>query len=139
MALKDTAMPDGQILPRGSKIMVDSTDLWNPAVYPDPQKFDGYRFLRKREAGDNTSQFVQSGPDYHVFGGGRFICPGRFFANNELKFTLAHILLKYDIRLVPGCDPKPIVNNYYAMVDPTVQLEVRRRTDGAAAEVLGGR
>lgn len=136
VALKDTALPDGRILPRGSNVMVDSTDLWNAAVYPEPQQFDAYRFLRKREAGDSGSQFVQSGPDYHVFGGGRHICPGRFFANNELKLTLAHILLKYDVRLAQGCDPKPIVHNYYAMVDPTVQFEVRRRTDGAAAEVL---
>lgn len=137
MAVKDTALPDGRIVPRGSVVMVDSTDLWNAAIYADPQQFDAYRFLRKREAGDNSSQFVQSGPDYHVFGGGRFICPGRFFATNEMKLTMAHILLKYDVRLAQGCEPATIISNYYAMADPTVQLEVRRRTDGAAAEMLG--
>ncbi|KAK1977746.1 LOW QUALITY PROTEIN: cytochrome P450 [Colletotrichum cereale] len=136
VALKDTALPDGRIVPRGSHIMVDSTGLWDAAAYPNPDQFDGYRFLRKRETVDTSSQFIQSGPDYHVFGGGRHICPGRFFAGNELNIALAHILLKYDIRLAEGCDLKTIISSHYAMVDPTVQLEVRRRTDGAAAGVL---
>ncbi|KAK0666959.1 putative cytochrome P450 E-class, group IV [Cercophora samala] len=137
--LKDTALPDGRILPRGSQIMVDSTNIWDSNTYPNPDQFDGYRFLRKREAGDTTSQFVQTSQDFHVFGGGRHICPGRFFASNELKLALAHILLKYDIRFAEGCDPKPIMNGFYAMVDPTVRLEVKRRMDGAAEGILGER
>ncbi|KAK7923681.1 cytochrome P450 [Apiospora marii] len=131
VALRDTVLPDGKVIPRGSQIMVDATDLWNPVVYPNPEEFDGYRFLRKREAGDTSSQFVQSGPDFNVFGGGRHICPGRFFANNELKLALAHVLLKYDIRLSKGSDSKPILNGFYSMVNPKVQLEVRRRKDEA--------
>lgn len=126
-ALKDTALPDGKVIPRGSHIMVDSTDLWNPSVYPNPDEFDPRRFLRKREEGDKASQFVQSSPTYNVFGGGRHICPGRFFASNELKLALAHILLKYDIRLTEGCEPKSIPYGFYIIVDPSVQLEVKRR------------
>lgn len=129
-ALVDTPLPDGKVIPRGSHIMVDSTGLWDPSVYPNPDQYDGHRFLRKRNAGDKSSQFVQSGSNFHVFGGGRHICPGRFFAGNELKLALTHILLKYDIRLGEGCDPKPIHNGFYTMVDPTVQLEVRRREGG---------
>lgn len=106
--------------------MVDSTDLWNPDAYPSPDTFDAYRFLRKREAGDKFSQFVQSGPDYSVFGGGRHLCPGRFLAGNELKLALTHILLKYDIRLATGYKSKPLQMGVYKIVDPMVQLEVRR-------------
>ncbi|GAB1310987.1 Ent-kaurene oxidase [Madurella fahalii] len=127
IASKDTALPDGKVIPRGSHIMVDSTDLWNPAVYPNPNQFDGHRFLRKRQEGDKSSQFVQSSPDYNVFGGGRHICPGRFFASNELKLTLVHILFKYEIRLAKSYAPKNIQRGFYAMVDPNTQLEVRRK------------
>lgn len=126
-ALKDTTLPDGSVVPRGSHIMVDSTGLWNSAAYPNAGQFDGRRFLQKRETGDKSSQFVQSGGDYHVFGGGRHICPGRFFANNELKLTLAHVLLKYDIQLAEGCHPKVVQSGLYTIVDPTVQLRVKRR------------
>ncbi|KAH7304052.1 cytochrome P450 [Stachybotrys elegans] len=136
IASKDTALPNGQIIPRGSHLMVDSTDLWNPAVYSNPDQFDGYRFLRKREAGDTSSQFVQSSANYNVFGGGRHICPGRFFANNELKLALTHILLKYDIRLSDGCDPKLMKIGFYTMVDPTVQLQVQRRKGVEGEDLL---
>ncbi|KAH6856356.1 cytochrome P450 [Chaetomium sp. MPI-CAGE-AT-0009] len=135
VALKDTVLPDGKVIPRGSHIMVDSTDLWNPEVYPNPDQFDGHRFLRKRQEGDNASQFVQSSPNYNVFGGGRHICPGRFFASNELKLALAHILFKYDIRLAKGCEPKTLQHGFYAIVDPSVQLEVKRK-DVPARDLL---
>lgn len=129
-ALADVPLPDGKVIPRGSHIMVDSTGLWDSSVYPNPDQYDAHRFLRKRNAGDKSSQFVQSSSDFYVFGGGRHICPGRFFASNEMKLALAHILLKYDIRLKEGCDPKPIYNGFYAMVDPAVQFEVRRKEGG---------
>ncbi|TLD23314.1 hypothetical protein PspLS_07079 [Pyricularia sp. CBS 133598] len=132
VALKDTALPDGRVIPRGSHVMVDSMDLWKSEIYPDPDKFDGRRFLKRREAGDSASQFVQSSPDYHVFGGGRHICPGRFFAAQELKLALAHVLVKYDVRLADGCDPKVLPNGFFVMADPTVRFEVRRRKAGDA-------
>ncbi len=124
-------LPDGKVIPRGSHIMVDVTDLWDPAVYPSPDQFDGYRFLRKSQEGDKSSQFVQSGPDFYVFGGGRHICPGRLFASNELKLALAHVLLKYEIRLAKGCKPKNLQMGFYVVVDPSTRLEVRRRGGSA--------
>jgi cytochrome P450 len=37
---------------------------------------------------------------------GKHACPGRFFAGNELKAMMAHLLLKYDIRAeVEGVRP----------------------------------
>ena len=134
MALKDTKLPDGTIIPRGSHIMVDSTNLWDPALYP--QDFDGYRFLRKRHEGDKSGQFVQSSQDFNVFGGGRYICPGRFFASNELKLAMAHVFLKYNIRLSGGYTSKPMAVGAYQVVDPAAQLEVQRRGDGEVDELL---
>ena len=127
VALKDTTLPTGENLPRGSHIMGDCTDLRSPNKYPRPDHFDGYRFLRKREAGDKFAQFVQSGPDFSVFGGGRHTCPGRYFASNEVKLAMAHILLKYEIRMAKGYQSSMVQMGVYKMVDPVVQLEVRRR------------
>ncbi|XP_014557096.1 hypothetical protein COCVIDRAFT_97999 [Bipolaris victoriae FI3] len=127
VALKDTTLPTGENLPRGSHIMVDCTGLRSPAKYPSPDHFDGYRFLRQREAGDKFTQFVQSGPDYNVFGGGRHICPGRYFASNELKLTMAHILLKYEIRMVKGYQSSMVQMGVHKMADPVAKFEVRRR------------
>ncbi|RYN99098.1 hypothetical protein AA0120_g1530 [Alternaria tenuissima] len=127
VVLKDVVLPSGQRIPTGSHVVVDSTNLWDLAVYPDPGRFDGYRFLRKREAGDKTSQFVQSGSEFSVFGGGRHLCPGRFFASNELKLVVAHILLKYDIQLAEGYEVRSLQLGVYKVVDPMAKLEVKRR------------
>ncbi|KAH7303338.1 putative cytochrome P450 [Stachybotrys elegans] len=133
--LKDTVLPDGRTLPRGSHLLVDATSLRDARVYPNPDKFDGYRFLRMREAGDKSSLFVQSSPGFLVFGSGRHICPGRFFASNELKLALAHILLKYEIRPAAGSgDAKPFYSGFFTIVNPMVQMQVRRvENDGLAS------
>lgn len=107
--------------------MVDCTNLWDPEAYPNPYQFDAYRFLRRREAGDTSSQFVQSGADYHVFGGGRHICPGRFFANNIMKLAICHILLKYNVRLKDGGSTDVVPMGFYTMVNTMVQLEVQKK------------
>jgi cytochrome P450 len=62
-----------------------------------------------------------------VFGSDRHLCPGRFFASNELKLAVAHILLKYDIRLTEGYEVKSLQLGMYKVVDPMVKREVRRR------------
>lgn len=131
IALKSLTLPTtpAQILPAGTHIMVDSTNLWDSTQCPDPNVFNPYRFLRKREAGDKFSQFAQSGPDFSVFGGGRHLCPGRFFASNEVKLAMAHVLGKYDIKLADGYTSRPIDMGVYKVVDPIVQFKVRRRVE----------
>jgi cytochrome P450 len=70
-----------------------------------------------------------------VFGGGRHLCPGRFFANNELKLAIAHVLVKYEMRIANGYEPIVVRVGVYKVVDPVVPLEVRRR-EGEAADKI---
>lgn len=128
--VRDTAMPNGLKLPRGSNIAVDSSDMWNSDIHINPDQFDGYRFLRIREQGgkgSSTAPFVSSNKQHNVFGAGRFICPGRFFVANEMKLVLAHVLSKYDIRLAEGQKPKGSWYGFYYMTDLDVRVEVHRR------------
>ncbi|KAI0468424.1 cytochrome P450 [Xylaria cf. heliscus] len=125
--IRDTVLPDGTRIPKGSHLAVDSSDMWNPTVYENPDVFDGYRFLKRRQDAVKASQFVQSSQEHNAFGGGRHLCPGRFFANNELKLCLAHIITKYDIRLRDGYESKSMNFGFYVVIDPFTQLEVRRR------------
>ncbi|KAF7714904.1 Uncharacterized protein PECH_007854 [Penicillium ucsense] len=122
-AIRDTTLPDGTLIPKGSHIMVDSSDMRNPEVHDHPDVYDGYRFVKRRQAGEKASQFVQASREHKTFGGGRHICPGRFFANAELKICLAHILLDYDVRLKEGYCSKPMSFGVYAGVDPVAEFE----------------
>lgn len=107
--IRDTVTPSGLRLPAGSNIAADSSDMFSPAVHSDPERFDGYRFLRMREQGQSsTAAFVSSYKEHNVFGAGRFICPGRFFVANEMKVALVRVLMRYDLRLKDGKVPREV-------------------------------
>lgn len=109
---KDHTLKDGTILPAGITIeAIFAPVLFDPNVFPSPETFDPYRFLKLRtgEAPDpnqysNKEQyaFSHATKENLVWGYGAHACPGRYFANNEIKLILARILLRYDIRMPGG-------------------------------------
>ncbi|KAF6813799.1 cytochrome p450 monooxygenase [Colletotrichum plurivorum] len=131
VALDDVTLSDGTFIPKGKSVCVSSHALFDPDVYENPEKWDGYRFLRMREqAGkENVSQLVSTGPEHLGFGHGRHACPGRFFAANEIKIALVHILLQYEWRLPAGA--QPVINDYgiNPVMNPLLELEIRRRDE----------
>ncbi|EEB93346.1 hypothetical protein MPER_08007, partial [Moniliophthora perniciosa FA553] len=48
--------------------------------------------------GSIKHQMISPNTEYLLFGAGRHACPGRFFAVNELKLLLSHVLVNYDVR-----------------------------------------
>lgn len=138
--MKDVELADGTHIPRGTLLAVASTRHWDPEVYPEPEAFDGYRFykLRQEKNKENTSQFVSTSQDHLGFGHGEHACPGRFFASNEIKIMLCHILLKYDWRLIEGEEPKITVYGFNLIADPKSRLEIRRRQEELVIDNLQG-
>ena len=64
------------------------------------------------------------------FGHGRHSCPGRFFASQEMKLMLAHIVMNYDVK-IDGPRPKNIEIKGAAFPDAKAKLLVRLRQDRA--------
>ncbi|KAJ8128187.1 hypothetical protein O1611_g5450 [Lasiodiplodia mahajangana] len=102
--VRDLKLSDGTILPANAFITMPTCSIArDPQIYDNPDRFDGARFYKKRQAGDpNRHQFVSTGPDSLPFGHGKFACPGRFFAAAQIKILLANILLRYDISYPEG-------------------------------------
>lgn len=119
--------------------------------YEDATVFNPWRFsdMRDEEGEDTKHHFVSTSPEYIVFGHGKHawyvgfkpdcaeklsssnlpICsPGRFFAVNELKAMMVHILLEYDVKFEEG---KGCPQNVWFAVsispDPSVKLLFRKR------------
>lgn len=127
MTTDNITLPNGVTLPPGTSVGVECT-MWSDAeTYPSPEKFDGYRFLRMREAGDDTAVLSATNQKHVAFGLGRSICPGRFMAANEVKVLIARLLLDYDIRLEEGYEPRIIHHGFEMLSDPLARVEVRRR------------
>ncbi|KAH7040188.1 cytochrome P450 [Microdochium trichocladiopsis] len=129
LVTEETTLSDGTVLPKGVRIMV-ATNFMDPELYPEPEKFDAARFLkmREREGEEHSWQLVTTTPAHMFFGHGQHACPGRFFAANEVKILLCHLLLKYDFRWAPGEKPVPMqMFETVASTHQDTKVQMRRR------------
>ncbi|KAJ0108738.1 cytochrome p450 [Diaporthe amygdali] len=130
-ALADVKLSNGFVIRKGQKIIVDTTNMWDSSSYEDPAKFDPYRFMRWRDEPEkeNFAHLVSTSTLHMGFGHGEHACPGRFFAANEVKIALAHLLMKYDWKLPEGHDPQDVNVGSGIVVNPGLRLLVRRRRE----------
>lgn len=138
-AMKNVVLDGGITIRKGERVSVDASNMLNPEIHQDPEKYDIYRFLRMREepGNANKAQLVTTSPNHLSFGHGMHACPGRFFAANEVKIALCHLILKYDWELAPGTSVQPITNGVLMSVNPENRLRVRRRKEEVDLESLG--
>lgn len=125
----------GLHLPSGTRIVLESK-FWDPTIYPEPQKFDPYRFITKGQEGGKWS-YVSTSSEHSGFGMGEHACPGRFFVANEIKVAMCFLLLKYEWDFDPGVGlVKPLRFEGVNSVDPKTVLRFRRRREEICLESL---
>lgn len=129
LALADVTLSDGTVIPKGTKCAVRSTKRLDPTVYENPNVFDGRRFMRMRDVPEKANQahLVTTSTEALGFGHGLHACPGRFFAANELKIALVHLLLKYDLKPTEDFVHTVMELGFDLRVDPATRILVRRR------------
>ncbi len=126
-------LSDGIKLPVGTHICVPAAAiLQDDDVEPTASVFDGFRYFKKRQAADeaNKHQFAMTDTNNLHFGHGKFSCPGRFFASNEIKIIMAHLLMAYEFKYPPGQSrPKNLTADENMFPDPSARLMIRKRKD----------
>lgn len=129
-------LDDGTKIPKGTSLVVANDWMWDPKYYEDPETFDPYRFLKMRRTPgqENHAQLVSPSPSHLGFGLGVHACPGRFFAANEIKIFLCHMLLKYDFKLVEGTVPQHRRYGFALHADPQAKICIRRRREEIVLE-----
>lgn len=140
VAERQITLSDGTVIPKGATIVVSAHTFMDEAVYPNADHFDGYRFYNKRlEPGSQHNyQLVTTSSQHFAFGYGVHACPGRFFAVNESKILLIHLLLKYDWKFKEGRKrPKNMEFCIESIPDPTVELLFRSRQPEIELASLG--
>lgn len=124
---KDITLSDGTVLPKDSRIMV-AGQFMEPDAKIEP--FDAARWVRAREQPDEEKnwQLVSTSPEFMGFGHGKHACPGRYLASQELKVALCHLLLKYDLRFLPGEGRRPpLTLEATNLLQRDVQVQIRKR------------
>lgn len=142
IATRAITLSSGSTIPAGTRLLV-AKRTQDPAIYANPSTFDAYRFLREREelekAGQPmTSQHVSVTPQHMGWGYGEHSCPGRFFASNELKIALAHLLLKYDWQGVEGGGEMFMHFETNENVSPKCKVQLRRRKEEISLDLEEG-
>ncbi|KAI4891440.1 hypothetical protein NFI96_025129 [Prochilodus magdalenae] len=106
-----------------------STHL-DPDIYPHPQQYQFDRFV---EDGKEKTEFYKGDQKIRYyrmpFGSGATMCPGRFFAINELKQFVCITLLMCDMQLVVG-QPKATLDTSRAglgILPPADHISFRYR------------
>ncbi|KAL8794175.1 MAG: hypothetical protein Q9195_003243 [Heterodermia aff. obscurata] len=106
---------------------------YNPAENKGPQEFDGFRFyrLRKMAGKQNRHLFVTVSQESLTWGYGNHACPGRFFADSELKVILIELLRKWDMRVADPTKTNSVVlrklRGLFVVVPKDAEVEMRRR------------
>ncbi|KAH9837371.1 cytochrome P450 [Rhodofomes roseus] len=125
-AMIDIRLADGTVIPAGTLVgaAADATH-WDDDNYDDAGVFNPFRFsdMRADESERIKHQFVSTSPEYVPFGHGKHACPGRFFAGNELKTIIAHLVLKFDMKFEDD-GPRPPNKWFAAAVLPDMSAKV---------------
>ncbi|KAH0564835.1 hypothetical protein GP486_001771 [Trichoglossum hirsutum] len=153
VAPEGVTLPDGTHLPPGTKVGVSAYSIHHDeSAYSGAYIYDAFRFSRpskdaakvecvtankaEKAARDalkgKTPALVTTSDTFMAFSHGRHACPGRFFAAHQLKLTLAHIMLNYDIEpLAERPENKWLVSSIGPPMKSTIRVKRRPGTVGA--------
>lgn len=139
------SLPGSKVhLPQGSVVAIPIESLhYDEELYPNARSFDMFRFARP---GDNPSPKVEDQEEngeksnkqkstvrlddkFLGFGFGKHPCPGRFFALNEMKVFIAHMVLHYDVGHITRGPAKGDAIWLKWPSNHTLQVRRRRKTD----------
>ncbi|KAF2121685.1 cytochrome P450 [Lophiotrema nucula] len=96
-ALDDFRFSDGLLIPKGSWVCVPHRAMMRDEKhFPHARHFDGRRFLKPEDKG-----LSHHSDSWLVWGAGRIVCPGRFYATVVLKLVISLFLTEYDCELEP--------------------------------------
>lgn len=125
----------GLKLPKGTMVMAPAAAIATDAdTFPDPNTFDGHRYLRMREDHKESASSLVLGMstiDSLGFGLGNQACPGRFLAVNNLKLMMAKLLVGWDMEIAKDGErysgPSPVMPYNDFSIAPPREYSLRLR------------
>ncbi|KAF8435729.1 cytochrome P450 [Boletus edulis BED1] len=132
-AVKDFTFSDGTFIPKGTLIAAATVSIHhNKDFYENPDVFEPFRFvgMHDEDGSHSRHQYTSTSAEFLPFGHGRHACPGRFFAANELKSMLAHVVVTYDVKLQDNetCPQSWHIGSFIS-ANPHAKVVFRNRID----------
>ncbi|XP_061176451.1 24-hydroxycholesterol 7-alpha-hydroxylase-like [Saccostrea echinata] len=101
-------------IPKGDMLMV--SPYWshrNPKYFPHPHTYNPDRW----QTSELEKNLFLDG--FIAFGGGRYQCPGRWYAQMELQMFVALFLYKFDVEVLSEHIPKPSLKHVVGTQQPS--------------------
>ncbi|KAF2901039.1 hypothetical protein ILUMI_05146 [Ignelater luminosus] len=118
---EDVQTHTGYTIPAGTYVNIPIYDLHhNPKYYPDPHKFDPYRFLP--ENAQKRHPF-----SYLPFSAGPRNCIGQKFAFLELKIVIAKILMKFTLLPYDKPDDITFITDMILRTENGIKIKIQSR------------
>jgi cytochrome P450 len=131
LVTQDIVLSNGFLLKKGTRLHVDSNLMRDSEYYNDPETWKPFRFAEMRENEDAkkkaSAQLVSTSIQHLGFGCGSHACPGRFFAEAEVKVILSFLLINYDWKLAPGSEVRPIEIGLNSISNSKTRVLIRKR------------
>ncbi|KAF2014263.1 cytochrome P450 [Aaosphaeria arxii CBS 175.79] len=131
-AMNDYAFQDGTKVAKDDWVCVPQRALMrDPTIYPNPESFNGYRFLEQQleSSTKRAAKFTDLDPAYPIWGLGKQACPGRFYAAFILKIVLTEIITNYDVRLRNPNERRTFSWRSSMLPWPTSRIEMRMKEE----------
>lgn len=143
---------DNVFLPKGARVIAPTYGIHTDAKFygDSANSYDPFRFSKPREeylkqveaAGGDADRLTRvleqknqgltaTGPEFLAFGHGRHSCPGRFFASQEIKLMIAHLVMTYDID-ISGGRPENVRIGSSSAPSNDAEMKVRLRSAAKA-------
>jgi aspirochlorine biosynthesis cytochrome P450 monooxygenase len=111
----------------------------DPGNFQDLSKFDGFRFVQKKQTENGAADDSQRWPATAMsstnlaWGHRNHICPGRFFVVRLINLILTKLLLEYDLAwdVAPG-GPRPKCVNVEGQFVPNLSQRIFIKPRSAA-------
>ncbi|PVH92541.1 putative cytochrome P450 [Periconia macrospinosa] len=131
-AVEDFTFKDGLHIPKGALLgWVSIHNQVDPAIAPNPDRFDPMRSYRKRQvSAEEASKHLAGQPSLEnlSFGYGSQACPGRNFAVSMLKMVVSRLLRDFEFKFDEHqTKPSNIHILEFIIPDPGAKLMMRRK------------
>ena len=96
LTIAGVALPEGAVLQATTDIVHHDERIWSVEGH-HAEEFWAERYVKVNKNGKREFQLAAGVNDFFPYGGGPPVCPGRFFAKQQIMLTVAMVVSRFEV------------------------------------------